>query len=140
MAVNWRNRAVEAGDLIQSLYQTVLDQVKERRQRGIQRDSFMDRILDTVKQTPLSENNVRFLGGVLMEEASDTSSSLILTIIQAMTKYPELQAKHYDRSDWPKLPYINMIIKQSHRWRFVSLLGVPHAVAEDDHIDGKLIP
>ncbi|KAJ5521755.1 hypothetical protein N7527_005870 [Penicillium freii] len=97
MAVNWRNRAVEAGDLIQSLYQTVLDQVKERRQRGLQRDSFMDRILDTVKQTPLSENKLRFLGGVLMEEASDTSSSLILTIIQVMTKYPEVQAKHYDR-------------------------------------------
>lgn len=54
MAVIWRNRAVEAGDPMQSLYQTLLDQVQERRQRGIQHDSFMDWTLDTLKQTPLS--------------------------------------------------------------------------------------
>lgn len=33
-------------------------------------------------------------------------------------------------SDWPQMPYINMIIKESHRWRPVSPLGVTHAVAE----------
>lgn len=78
-----------------------------------------------------------------MEEGSDTSSSLILTIIQAITKYPEVQAKTHaqidciighDRSpawsDWSKLSYINIIIKESHWWRPVSPLGVPHAVAE----------
>lgn len=32
--------------------------------------------------------------------------------------------------DFSKLPYINMIIKESHRWRPVSPLGVSHAVAE----------
>jgi cytochrome P450 len=53
----------------------------------------MDRVLDAQGQTALTENELRFLGGVLMEGGSDTSSSLILTIIQAMTKYPEVQAK-----------------------------------------------
>ncbi|KAG0160222.1 Cytochrome P450 [Penicillium digitatum] len=33
-----------------------------------------------------------------------------------------------------------MMIKESHRWRPVSPLGVPYAVAEEDHIEGKLIP
>jgi hypothetical protein len=30
----------------------------------------MDWVLDTLKQTPLSENELRFLGGVLMEGGS----------------------------------------------------------------------
>ncbi|KAA8647949.1 hypothetical protein EYZ11_008690 [Aspergillus tanneri] len=150
---NWKNRALEVGDLMQSLYKAALDQVRERRQRGIHRDSFMDRVLDNLDKTPLTENQLRFLGGVLMEGGSDTSSSLILTIIQAMTKYPEVQAKAHaqidaavgsDRSpgwcDFAKMPYINMVIKESHRWRPVSPLGVSHAVSEDDHVNDKLIP
>lgn len=32
--------------------------------------------------------------------------------------------------DFDRLPYINMMIKESHRWRPVSPLGVSHAVAE----------
>lgn len=35
-------------------------------------------------------------------------------------------------SDFAKLPYINMIIKESHRWRPVSPLGVPHALGEGE--------
>jgi hypothetical protein len=58
--------------------------------------TLMNRILNTLKQTPLSENELRFLG-------SDTSSSLILTIIQAMTKYLEVQAKYSERVFHPNL-------------------------------------
>ena len=89
----WRSRAIGVGNLMQGLYTEVLDQVRARRQNGVQRDSFMDRVLDGQDKTNLSENELRFLGGVLMEGGSDTSSSLILTIIQAMTKYPVVQAR-----------------------------------------------
>jgi cytochrome P450 len=34
--------------------------------------------------------------------------------------------------DFHQLPYINMMIKESHRWRPVSPLGVSHAVAEGE--------
>ena len=161
----WRSRAVEVGNLMQGLYSEALDQVRTRRSNGVYRDSFMDRVLDGQEKNELSENELRFLGGVLMEGGSDTSSSLILTIIQAMTKYPAVQARYlyppsllilrrrlvlmtmrnrahaeidaltgHDRSptwaDFSRLPYINMIIKESHRWRPVSPLGVSHAVAQ----------
>ncbi|KAJ5215367.1 m-hydroxybenzyl alcohol hydroxylase [Penicillium cinerascens] len=153
MTGNWRNRALEVENLMQSLYSTVLDQVRDRRARGIHRDSFMDRVLDHMQKTPLSESQLRFLGGVLMEGGSDTSSSLILTIIQAMTKFPAVQARAHaeiDRvvgserspalSDFARLPYINCIIKEAHRWRPVSPLGVSHAVAQDDYINGMFLP
>ena len=62
-----------------------------------------------------------------------------LTTIKALTQkcraHAEIDAAiGEDRSprwsDFSKLPYINMIIKESHRWRPVSPLGVSHALAE----------
>ncbi|KAF2999436.1 hypothetical protein E8E13_007651 [Curvularia kusanoi] len=149
----WQTPAIEVRDLMTSLYKTVLDQVRERRSRGINRGSFMDGILDGLGKMPMDENELRFLGGVLMEGGSDTSSSLILTILQALTKFPRVQIKAQAEidahigsgrsptwNDFAKLPYINCMIKEAHRWRPVSPLGVPHAVAEDDYINGMLIP
>lgn len=78
-----------------------------------------------------------------MEGGSDTSASLILAIIQAMIHYPEVQRKaqeeidsvvKFQRSpvwaDLPKLPYINMIVKEGHRWRPILPLCFPHALGE----------
>ena len=93
MLGNWKDRALEVGALMKSLYSTVLGRVQERRVRGIRKDSFMDRILDQQEKNQLSDNQLLFLGGVLMEGGSDTSSSLILTIIQAMVEYPQVQAR-----------------------------------------------
>ncbi|KAK0513963.1 hypothetical protein JMJ35_003685 [Cladonia borealis] len=150
---NWRTRAKEVGVMMKSLYSEVLHQVEERRERGINRDSFMDRVLDQQEKNQLSRNELYFLGGVLMEGGSDTSSSLILAIILAMIAYPQVQDRAQaeidavigdnrspEWSDFSKLPYINMIIKESHRWRPVSPLGVAHALAEDYEVDGMLLP
>jgi cytochrome P450 len=90
---NWRSRALEVEQLMKALYGDVLDKVRERRTAGIQRHSFMDSVLDSQEKLELSENQLMFLGGVLMEGGSDTSSSLILSLVQAMTKYPEVQAR-----------------------------------------------
>lgn len=80
-----------------------------------------------------------------MEGGSDTSSSLILAIVQALIKYPEVQRKAQEEidavvgserspqwSDLANLPYINMIIKEGHRWRPILPLGFPHALGEGE--------
>ena len=90
---NWKNRALEVNRKMTSLYATVLDEVIQRRQAGIQRNSFMDQVLNQQDKNQLTRSQLLFLGGVLMEGGSDTSSSLILTLVQAMTKYPRVQAK-----------------------------------------------
>ncbi len=76
-----------------SLYSEVLRQVEERRERGIKRHSFMDRVLDQQEKNQLTRNELYFLGGVLMEGGSDTSSSLILAIILALIAYPKVQER-----------------------------------------------
>lgn len=93
MTGNWKYRAEECRDLMKSLYKDVLDQVRERRNNGIERNSLMDQVLANQEKSPLTESELQFLGGVLMEGGSDTSSALILTIVQALSKFPEVAIK-----------------------------------------------
>ncbi|KAF7537126.1 hypothetical protein G7054_g3942 [Neopestalotiopsis clavispora] len=137
----WKSRAIRVGELMTGLYTEVLGQVEKRRENGLNRGSFMDRILDQNEKNALTPSQLYFLGGVLMEGGSDTSSSLILAMVRALIEFPEVQQKSIATwQDFSKLPYINMMIKESHRWRPVSPLGVSHAVAEDDFVGGYLIP
>lgn len=113
----------------------------------------MDRILDQQGQNSLPPAQLRFIGGVLMEGGSDTSSLLIIAIVQAIIQYPQVQRKAQAKlyrvvgesrspnwSDWAELPYINAIVKEGHRWRPILPLNFPHALTENDYIDGKFLP
>lgn len=90
----WKSRAVRVGELMTGLYAEVLDQVQKRREAGLNRGSFMDRVLEQNEKAGLSLSRLRFLGGVLMEGGSDTSSSLILAMIRAMIDFPQVQKRY----------------------------------------------
>jgi cytochrome P450 len=139
---NYKKRAQTVGIEMDTLYEDVLKHVLKRRETR-NAGSFMDVVLDQQDKTQLPRDQLRFIGGVLMEGGSDTSSSLILSIVQALILYPEVQEKAYreisaivgdDRSpewsDMEKLPYINMIVKEGHRWRPILPLGFPHALGQ----------
>jgi len=94
-----------------------------------------------------------FMGGTLTEGGSDTSASIILAFVQAMIAYPDVQKKAQaqidavvgeDRSptwqDYARLPYVAQCVKEAMRWRPVTPLAFPHALAEDDWVDGKFLP
>ena len=70
-----------------------------------------------------------------------------------MVANPEIQDKAQkqidevigeDRSpnwqDYAQLPYIAQCVKESMRWRPVTPLAFPHALAEDDWVDGMYLP
>lgn len=88
-----------------------------------------------------------------MEGGSDTTSSIIIACIHAMTKYPAVLRKAQeqidamvgdDRSpvwdDYANLPYIAACVKEAMRWRPVVPLAFPHSLSEDDEVDGMLLP
>lgn len=90
----WKSRAIRVGELMTGLYVEVLGVVQQRRERGLHRGSFMDRVLDQNDKNLLSPSRLHFLGGVLMEGGSDTSSSLILAMVRAMIEFPEVQKRY----------------------------------------------
>lgn len=70
-----------------------------------------------------------------------------------MVAYPEVQKKAQaqidsvvgsDRSptwsDYASLPYVAQCVKEAFRWRTVVPLAFPHALAEDDWVDGMFLP
>jgi cytochrome P450 family 619 len=88
----WRARAKKLSGNMFTLYHSLVDEVRERRKRGIVRDCLMDKILEEQeapgfdKSTALSDDKLAFLGGVLMEGGSDTvypPSTLMLIVIDS---------------------------------------------------------
>ncbi|KAI3317331.1 cytochrome P450 [Xylariaceae sp. AK1471] len=149
---NYKKRSLGVGKQMENLYEDVLQDVLKRRETR-NAGSFMDVVLDQQDKVQLPRDQLRFIGGVLMEGGSDTSSSLILAIVQALILNPEVQEKAHreisavvgeDRSpewsDMDKLPYINMIVKEGHRWRPILPLCFPHALGQDDWVEGKFLP
>lgn len=108
---------------------------------------------DVQKKEGFSDDEAAYISGTLLEAGSDTTSSTLYAFIQAMLLFPEVQHKAHmevDRldsnhpptmEDLDQLPYIRGCMKESLRWMPTTILGaVPHAVTQDDHYMGYLIP
>lgn len=140
---NWRSRAKDVGQAMNDLYNDMLTGLEKRREAVGSKYSFMDRVLDQKDKLELNRHQLYFLGGTMMEGASDTSSSIIIAAVQAFAKWPEVMKKAQneidsvmgaDRSpvwaDYASLPYVAATVKEAMRWRPVVPLAFPHAVVE----------
>jgi hypothetical protein len=131
---------------MEDIYECVLADVENRPEKGEPKlKSFMGLVLDQEDKTQLPRDQLRFVGGVLMEGGSDISSSMILAIVLALLRNTDVQDKARKESDdvvaadrspvWfdmSKLPYINMIVKEGQRWRLILPLCFPHSLGEGE--------
>jgi cytochrome P450 len=91
----WRRWALQIRDEQRQLYFELLQDVKDRRAKGIKRNCFLDQMLEEpfTQKYRLDGEHIAYIGGVLMEGGSDTTSSTLLSFILAMTKYPYVLRK-----------------------------------------------
>ncbi|KAK3386869.1 cytochrome P450 [Podospora didyma] len=149
----WRARAQDVGKDMNALYSQWVEYVIERRKNSGSRDCFLDRVLDQGEKLGLDKHCLYFLCGTVMEGGSDTTSSLVISFIHAMTKWPAVLKKAQEEmdkavgpertptwDDYANMPYIAACVKESHRWRPVTPLAFPHSLAQDDWVDGMLLP
>ncbi|KAI0147396.1 cytochrome P450 2D18 [Xylariaceae sp. FL1272] len=150
---NWKTRARLLREKVFDLYSPLVDRVIERRKIGHQRRSFLDGVLDQKDEIGLTRDEIDVMCGNLLEGGTDTMATLILTLAQAMALNPEIQTKvhaHLDSvigeenmpawTDYQRLPYLAMLMKELHRWRPPAPAGFPHVVNTDDEVDGLRIP
>ncbi|KAK3673518.1 hypothetical protein LTR78_006752 [Recurvomyces mirabilis] len=150
---NWVTRTKIVHDKLHELYDKLLRSVEARREATGPMHCIADRVLDQNGDQALSRHNVMFLAGVALKGGSDTTASTLASFVQAMIAFPEVQRKAHaeldavigpsripDWNDYATLPYVAALVKETMRWRPTAPLGVPHALSEDEWVDGKFLP
>ncbi|KAF8602930.1 cytochrome P450 [Ceratobasidium sp. AG-I] len=150
---SWKARCETIRQMQRKLYFGLLGEVEERLAQGLENGCFMEQVLARQTEFGMSRELVGYLGGVMIEGGSDTTTSWLQALVLAMSAFPEAQRKAHAEldavvghnrmptpEDFPHLPYIQAVIKECHRWRPVGPLAVPHAATEDINYRGFRIP
>jgi cytochrome P450 len=119
-------------------------------------DNFAKRLILSQEKEGLSDKEVASLAGNLLGGGVDTTTSTMLSCILAMCAFPDVQSKAQAELDavvgrhrspsWEdiyegRLPYIEAIVKETLRWRTVTILaGIPHANTVDVTYQGYHFP
>ncbi|KIW94676.1 uncharacterized protein Z519_04653 [Cladophialophora bantiana CBS 173.52] len=100
----------------------------------------------------LSDFEIAYVMGTLLEGGSGTTSSAMQSYCLAMWHYPEWQKKVQDEidrvvgdhlpsfDDCPDLPIVRAVMKETLRWRPVVPGGIPHRATKDDTYNGFFVP
>ena len=147
---NWKTRARLLRKRIFDLHSPLVDRVIERRAKIGKSKSFLDGVLDQQDKLKLTRDEIDIMCGNLLEGGTDTMATLILTLCQAMaTNQHVLEEAHKQIdsvvndsrlpswTDYDRLPYVAMIVKELHRWRTPAPAGFPHALDEGMPIPQK---
>ncbi|KAF8783144.1 Cytochrome P450 2J6 like protein [Argiope bruennichi] len=120
-------------------------------------DGYLKEIQKTKEKTGVktwfNENNLTGSSQALLIGGSDTSRTFLCWIFLAMAIYPDVQKKVQKEieavlgkdgklkwSERAKIPYTYGTILETHRWRTITPVGVPHCASQDTKIGGYDVP
>ncbi|PWN39822.1 cytochrome P450 [Ceraceosorus guamensis] len=158
----WVREAKELHEQEWKTWGRLLDRCKKEVMDGTARECFIGDLLregaalETEKErqeAQLTDLDIGYAACALLEAGSDTTASTIASACLAMILHPNVLAKAHaeldrvvgsDRlpalEDEEHLPYVRACIKETLRWRPPTVMGVPHAVVQDDVYNGFHIP
>ncbi|EGN97749.1 hypothetical protein SERLA73DRAFT_111085 [Serpula lacrymans var. lacrymans S7.3] len=118
--------------------------------------SMVSDILNGIKDAPNYDELEKIMKGTAatsFSAASETTATTLIDFILAMVLYPKVQEraqaeidsvvdKHRlpNFEDRNSLPYVEAVLRETHRWRPVVPLGLAHAAVNDDIYEGYHIP
>ncbi|ORY59540.1 cytochrome P450 [Pseudomassariella vexata] len=135
-----------------SLFRRLFLQAKQGLQDGTAKPCFCVDLVKLQKEEDFSDELAAYLSSSLLQAGSETTASILVGFIQAMVIFPEVAKtaqmeldrvcgnRMPDLNDVHNLPYIRACAKESLRWMPGFMLGIPHAVTQDDTYMGYHIP
>ncbi|KAL4768641.1 cytochrome P450 [Aspergillus nidulans var. acristatus] len=149
----WKRRAKEIRRDQRALYFRLYNATKERMAKGIRTGCFMEKLIDDQVKNGLDDEHTTYLGGILMEAGSDTTSSTLLSFLLAVLENPvalKRAQEDVDRivgtersptmNDLENLPYIEACMHEILRWRPVAAGGIPHMLTQTDTYKDYIFP
>jgi len=150
---SWKTEVKIVRHLQHKLYFGLLEQVEERMKEGMLNGCWMGTVIEKASVFGLDRETIGQLGGTLFEGGSDTTSAFLQTLVLALVNFPEVQRLAQEEidcvvgdgcapmlDDIERLPYIQAVIKETHRWRPVAPLAIPHTSIEDVSYKGYVVP
>jgi cytochrome P450 len=130
-------------------YQFVKQQMREKKHKT----SFLSQAIENIGSDADMERIHKWSASSMYLGGADTTVSSLMTFFLAMMLFPDVQKKaqeELDRvigggrlptsADKGTLPYIDAIVKETHRWHPVAPMALPHSSTQDDVINGYRIP
>jgi hypothetical protein len=127
--------------------------VKHQMREGKHKTSFLSQAIENISSDVDIEHIHKWPASSMYLSGADTTVSSLMTFFLAMMMFPDVQKKaqeELDRvigggrlptsADKGTLPYIDAIVKETHRWHPVLPMGLPHSTTQDDVINSYRIP
>ncbi|KAG9191377.1 hypothetical protein G6011_09465 [Alternaria panax] len=127
--------------------------VKSQMKNNTAKTSFLSQAIESLGLDPSMEYIHKWSATSMYLGGADTTVSSLMTFFLAMAVFPEVQKKaqeELDRviggerlpinSDKASLPYIEAVMKETHRWHPVAPMALPHCCTQEDSIKGYRIP
>ncbi|RDY09006.1 hypothetical protein CR513_06702, partial [Mucuna pruriens] len=143
--------------ILEQIIQDHENNLYDKEQKGPHNKDFIDILLSLMHQTIDDQNvidrtNIKAIILDIINAAFDTSSTTVEWALSELLKHPstmkrlqdELEnivgmKRHVEESDLEKLPYLNMVVKETLRLHPIAPLLLPRECREDITIDGYYI-
>ncbi|KAH9958534.1 cytochrome P450 [Lactifluus volemus] len=149
----WKRNAETGHKKDSEMLESLIEPAKINVAKGNDDESLSAQLIRNTEKNKLSSKECSWLAGTIYAAGADSNATLMSWWTLAMLEYPETQARAQaelddivgrDRlptfADYPHLPYIRAMVKETLRWASIGPLSVPHRSTEDDWYEGMFIP
>uniref|UniRef100_A0A8H8CFE4 Cytochrome P450 n=1 Tax=Psilocybe cubensis TaxID=181762 RepID=A0A8H8CFE4_PSICU len=148
----WKKMWKETQAMQHALYFKLFGEVEKRKRAGMNDECFVANMLERQEELALERDTIAYICGVLLDGGAETTASFLQNLILCLVKSPAVLKKAQmevdsvvgdrlpDFNDIKSMPYVQAVIKETHRFLPTAPTAIPHASVDDSEYRGYIIP